>query len=526
LVELKGVSKTYRENGVRALSEVDFSLKRGEIHAIVGENGAGKSTLMHILGGFARPDSGKILLNGKPLHFPAPAAALRAGIGMVRQRPSLVEHFSVWENCALGAAITRKTTGTVTDSGGFFFSRKKAHDAAGALAAKLDFHLSLDAKAGTLSLADQKKTAVLSLVMHGAAFFIFDEPFACLRRDEKDEMRRLFFSLRDEGKGVAVIAHEIREMLPVSDRVTVLRKGRVMLAGEPGGWGEARVIEAMFGKIVDAPEKKAQPEQQAFADSTVAALSVKNLSVDRPPFYPLKDISLEIRRGEIVGIAGVRESGIETLELVLAGLLKPTSGVIETPTVGVFQTETGSPQHNTWQERPRFAYIGMGGTAEAFAPTLSVRDNLILHEHRIYTNKYGVLDGKALSGFAESLVHKAGLSVPLAAPFSSLSGGMQTRIIAEREMAAGADVLLLSDPTSGLDLQALGALLAKVRMFANKGGAVLLFFGGTSVPEHGTDGITENHELGEVCDRVFFINGGRILSPKTAQTTAKERHDV
>jgi simple sugar transport system ATP-binding protein len=187
-IALQQIAKTYRENGVQALSGVDFVLKPGELHTVAGENGAGKSTLMHILGGFIKPDAGKILLDGKPQHFSAPAAALRAGIGMVRQRPALVEDFSVWENGVLGRAA-----GT---GGGFFFNRKKARDAAAALSAKLGFRLPLDAKAGELTLAGQKKTAVLSLVMHGASFFIFDEPLAYLRRDEKDEMRELFLSLR------------------------------------------------------------------------------------------------------------------------------------------------------------------------------------------------------------------------------------------------------------------------------------------------------------------------------------------
>jgi ABC-type uncharacterized transport system ATPase subunit len=149
LVELQHISKTYRENGVRALSEVDFALKTGELHTVAGENGAGKSTLMHIMGGFIRPDSGKILVDGKPRHFRTSAAALRAGIGMVRQRPSLVEHFSVWENCALGSAMK--------DGGGFFFDRKKAREAAGALIEKLAFRLPLDMEAGRLSLSGQKK---------------------------------------------------------------------------------------------------------------------------------------------------------------------------------------------------------------------------------------------------------------------------------------------------------------------------------------------------------------------------------
>jgi simple sugar transport system ATP-binding protein len=519
LVELRQIVKTYRENGVHALSGVDFVLKPGELHTVAGENGAGKSTLMHILGGFIKPDSGKILLNGKQQHFSVPAAALRAGIGMVRQRPALAEQFSVWENCALG-----KAAGT---SGGFFFNRKKAREAAMALVAKLGFQLPIDTKAGELTLAGQKKTAVLSLVMHGASFFIFDEPLAYLRRDEKDEMRELFLSLRNTGRGVAVIAHEIQEMFPISDRITVLRNGRVVLNGEQNLLDEAQVVEAMFGKLANTTDikKKTQPL------SGDNVLSVENLRVndyrgDYPGFYPLENINLEVRRGEIVGIAGARESGVGTLERTLAGFIKPGGGSVTIH--GVSQPETAGT--NRGQGGGRFAYIGLGNNSGAFAPSLSVRDNLILHEHRKRTNARGFLGRKSLSDFAVSLVAGAGLSVPVAAPVSSLSGGMLARIIAERELAKDADVLLLSDPSAGLDLQALNALFIKIRMYADAGGGVLLFLGGVSFDRtidetvnrtinqtggaafHKPGNLSGTHELAEICDRVYFIENGRIVS--------------
>jgi simple sugar transport system ATP-binding protein len=531
VIELRDITKTYRENGVRALSGVDFSLEPGEIHTVAGENGAGKSTLMHVLGGYLKPDSGKILVNGQPRHFPLPASALRAGIGMVRQRPSLVDTFSVWENCALGV--------TMKSGGDFFFDRRKARDATGAMIEKLGFRLPLDAKAGTLTLAGQKKTAVLSLVMRGASYFIFDEPFAYLRHDEKDEMRSLFLSLRNEEKGVAVIAHEIREILPVSDRVTVLRNGRVALAGDKSEVDEARVIRAMFADSTDTPPVAARTAPSARTTETApsdggnkrkeangrgetgkkngkneTALSVRNLCVNQLPFYPLEHISLEARRGEITGIAGMRESGVETLELALAGLLEPEGGSIE----------AAAPLNG--RNEARTAYIGLGGSAEAFAPSLSVRDNLILHEHQARTggrnhgrgwhsngwNNLGFLDTKALAAFATSLVEKAGLSasVSIAAPASSLSGGMLARIIVERELAKDADVLLLSDPSAGLDLRALNTLLQKIRAFADSGGAVILFLSGVSPHETGNPSGT--HELAGLCDRLYALESGRLYA--------------
>jgi simple sugar transport system ATP-binding protein len=470
LIELQNIAKTYRENGVAALSGVDFSLREGEIHAVVGENGAGKSTLMHVLGGFIKPDTGRITVNGKTRRFLVPASALRAGIGMIRQRPALVEAFTVWENCALGSAMR---------GGGFFLNRKAMRETVGAAIASLGFNLPLDAKAGRLTLAGQKKTAALSLVMHGAAFYIFDEPFAHLGRGEKEEMTRLFFSLRDAGKGVAVIAHEIREILPVSNRVTVLRHGRVALTGTRKSLNEARIVEAMFGKTAK-PRPAASLEP---GDGAAAAIEVKHLFVNHPLFHPLTDICFEARRGEIIGITGVREAGVETLEYTLAGFVRPESGAIEAAD----------------KNPARFAYIGPGlnGVAEPFAPALSIRDNLILHAHRRYTRKSGFLDTKALAAFAAALVGKAGIPAAVTAPASSLSGGMLARVIAERELARGADVLLLSDPEAGLDVQALYALMEKIRAFTGRGGAAVLFLGGG-------DG------LFPLCSRVFHLENGRI----------------
>jgi simple sugar transport system ATP-binding protein len=419
--------------------------------------------------------------------------------------------------------------------GGFFFNRKKAREAVAALAAKLGFRLPLDIKAGELTLAGQKKAAVLSLVMRGASFFIFDEPLAYLRRDEKDEMRELFLSLRSAGKGVAVIAHEIGEVFPVSDRITVLRNGRVVLSGEQNRLDEARVVNAMFGKPARTGGISGVTRKKPESLSGGSVLSVSHLRVaGYPAFYPLEDITLEVRRGEIAGIAGARESGVETLERTLAGFIEPDGGSVMVHGAA-FQPEHTDTGANRGQGGGRFAYIGLGSNSGAFAPSLSVRDNLILHEHRKRTNSRGFLDRKALSAFAASLVAGAGLSVSPAAPVSSLSGGMLARIIAARELAKDSGLLLLSDPSAGLDLQALGALLLKIRAYADAGGGVLLFLGGVpfdyitkpgGVDPDETGSLAGTHELAEICDRVYFIENGRIVSPEPGKPAPKEPRSV
>lgn len=483
MIELNAVSKTYRENGIRALCGVDFSLKAGEIHAVLGENGAGKSTLMHILSGFIRPDAGRMVLNGKERRFASPSAALRAGIGMVRQRPALLESWSVWENCA---CIGR---------GGLFFNRARARAACALVADKLGFQLPLDAKAGALTAAGQKKTAVVALVVHGAAFFVFDEPFAGLSLDERQDMARLLVSLKRQGKGVAVIAHEIEEIFQIAGRFTVLRKGRVALAGDKESLDEAGVVKAMFGKELSGHPRRGAARSRPSGGE--AALSVNDVCVNRPPFYPLEHISFQARRGEITGIAGIKEDGVQTLVLTLAGFIEPSGGFV------TYRTRQGAARlNNTGGD---FAYMGPGffGDVKPFAPELSIRDNLALYAHRNYVDRRGVLDAKGLSAFAASLVDRAGVAASVAAPASSLSGGMLARVIAERELAKGAEILLLSEPSAGLDLRAEDALFLKIRDFRDSGGAVLLFSGG--------------REAEWMCDTIVFIEHGRMAGVKRCQ---------
>ncbi|MDR3161283.1 MAG: ATP-binding cassette domain-containing protein, partial [Spirochaetaceae bacterium] len=216
MVELKGIGKYFSSNGVQALDRADFDLLPGEIHALVGENGAGKSTLMHIMAGYLKPGAGTVCLDGRERNFRSPADALASGIGMVRQHPSLVPGFAVWEDCVLGGE----------PRAGPFLNRKAARNLVRRLSDRWGFGLPIDRPTDTLTVSLRQKAAILALLLRKAAYLIFDEPTAVLTPGETAGLFALFSQLRSDGKGIVLISHKLEETLSLADRVTVLRKGR------------------------------------------------------------------------------------------------------------------------------------------------------------------------------------------------------------------------------------------------------------------------------------------------------------
>ena len=216
MVEMKGIGKYFSSNGVQALEHAEFELLPGEIHALAGENGAGKSTLMHIMAGYLKPGAGTLRLDGKERRFRSPADALAAGIGMVRQHPSLVPGFAVWEDCVLGGEPRV----------GPFLNRKAARNLVRRISERWGFDLPIDRPTDTLTVSLRQKAAILALLLRNAAYLVFDEPTAVLTPGETEGLFSLFSQLRAGGKGIVLISHKLEEILSLADRVTVLRKGR------------------------------------------------------------------------------------------------------------------------------------------------------------------------------------------------------------------------------------------------------------------------------------------------------------
>jgi simple sugar transport system ATP-binding protein len=487
MVLLHHIKKRFAANGVQALDGAEFELRDGEIHALAGENGAGKSTLMQILAGFFKADEGIILLDGQERKFSSPAKALAAGIGMVRQHPRLVPEFSVWENCILGS------------EGGFRIAGRRHLKEVAALDEKWRFNLPLEKTAAELTVSEGQKAAILALLRRNVRYFIFDEPTAVLSPAEAENLFALFQALRDDGKGVILITHKLGEIATYADRVTVLRGGKTAAVLDEDEIDETKLSELIFGTREKFPTKNTNETKltKKFTENELV-LELKNFSVNVAGRPLIRGVDLAVRRGEIVGIAGVRDSGLETLELAAAGFL-PSSGTLAVNGSALADRLRGEAGCIAAFRAAGGAYLG---TADETIAPLSVRDILIIHAHRRF-QKWGILDSKKLAAWSKRLIKGAGIEERSAAdgsdlvPASSFSGGQLQKILFIRELAEKTPLLILAEPGRGLDRKSRGKLARLLRGRADEGAGILLFS-------------TDNDELLAVCDEVHILRNGRF----------------
>jgi simple sugar transport system ATP-binding protein len=475
MVELRHIQKIFASNGVAALDNAEFDLRDGEIHALLGENGAGKSTLMHIMAGYLKPGAGRILINGKEQHFRAPVDALAAGIGMVRQHPRMTPGFAVWEDCILGAEPHRM--GVV--------NRRKARHMVRGLSERWGFDLPIDKTVDALTISQRQKAAVLALLFRGESagaarvgFFIFDEVTAALSPTETGALMRLFCRLKAEGKGVVIISHKLEETAGIADRVSVLRRGRTVATAAASSLDVETIGALMFGtdreKAADSVAAPVKPAAQAA--STAAApsgLRVQGLALEAPGRPFIRNVAIDLPLGKIVGIAGVRDSGLETLELGITGFLAPVAGKIMLKGRGI-----GGKGPRAFRDAGG-SYISADRAGTSLAPELRLRDNIIIHLHRRsrrgFWGALGIMDRGFIGKEIRNIMAAAGVAGNPRDPAASLSGGMQQRIILEREFAENAAILVLAEPGWGLDLSSRERLNAQLRAQAAKGKGALLF---------------------------------------------------
>jgi simple sugar transport system ATP-binding protein len=513
VVQLVHITKRFPANGVHALDNADFNLREGEIHALVGENGAGKSTLMHILAGSLPLSSGRIIINNAERGFKSPKDALNNGIGMVRQHPSLVSDLTVWENCALGA------------ENGFFvrpaLQRKQARDLCG----QWGFDLPLDRRAGGLSVSQRQYAAILNLLLRRCRILIFDEVTAVISRAEAERLFTLFTTLKRRGFSLIIISHKLDEVLSFADRITVLRAGKTVAALKAKNADVKTLNGLMFGETSHAdasPDAGEQPAYEISPRSKTAqsgrnarsvVLSVKNLTVKAPGKPFVRAIDMEIRSNSITGIAGVRDSGLETLELALAGLLPITSGDITLNNTRLSSEKRGKAP--ALFRNAGMAYLNADRTNACLAINLSVWDNLVVHAHRRQPSRSFFLDKPFLDSWAQKIMARAGFSRSTRETASSFSGGQLQKLLLERELAeldaqaspppASSDaaanraaeresLLILSEPGWGLDAQARKVLAEKLRSIARRH-SILLFS-------------TDIDDLLEVSDEILVLNNG------------------
>ena len=477
VLEARNITKRFP--GILANEDVDFDLRDGEVHCLLGENGAGKSTLVNVIFGLYQPDVGEIYVNGEPVSFRSSSDAIKAGIGMVHQHFQLIPVFTVAENIVLGNE-TRKGLTLDLD-----IARRRIRE----LGDQYGLRVDPDAKVEELSVGEQQRVELVKALYRNAEILILDEPTAVLTPAEVDEFFGVVRSLIHQQKSIIFITHKLREVLAVADRITVLRRGRVVGTADPSTSTPQSLASLMVGREVILSIDKTP------ANPGAARLQVRDLSVlDDRGIETVSGFNLDVRAGEIVGIAGVEGNGQRELVEALAGMRPPRAGRIEVD--GVDMTNAGPRQIS----EHGVAHVPEDRTKHGVIGAFSVADNLVLNTYyRAPFARRGVRQLRAIDKQAEELVNNYDIRTPgIHGPVDHLSGGNQQKVIVARELTGSVKVLLVAQPTRGLDVGSIEFIHRRIVAMRDEGTAVLLVS-------------AELDEIYTLSDRIAVIYRGRLV---------------
>jgi ABC-type uncharacterized transport system ATPase subunit len=483
IVSMAGIDKRF--GTVQANDKVKLTLYPGEIHAVLGENGAGKTTLMNILSGMYQPDGGSITLDGKPVTIGSPSEALALGIGTVYQHFTLVPNLSVIENVMLGT----KT--------GFVLNLSRGEQQLRELLAGFELHTDPNTEVRHLSIGQRQRVEIVKVLFRGTRVLLLDEPTSVLTPSEVEGLFRILRRLREEGVSVVIITHKLEEALDVSDRVTILRGGKnvgelgpaeIAAAGRAGA--RQKIVETMFGGMPAAAETF---QQHVATGKTLLDLDGVSALGDRGEIA-IRNLSLQLRAGEIYGIAGVDGNGQKELGEIIAGQRKTTSGRLTLD--GTDYTNKGVATLS----RAGVGYITDDRMGEGVVPGMSVAQNAALKTiNRSPFSKGFWLDRKAIEANADTLIEQFSVKTPSAdTRITLLSGGNIQKLLLARELAMNPRVIVCNKPTYGLDLKTAQFVLHTLRQEADSGKAVLLIS-------------SELDEILEISDRIGVIYNGEIV---------------
>ena len=474
---MRGIVKQYPL--VRAIDGADFTVEQGEIHSLLGENGAGKSTLMKILYGMTTPTAGEVRVFGKPVAITRPAQAIALGIGMVHQHFMLTPVMTVAENVVIGSEPVR----------GVFFDRKKAEAQVAAMIDEYNFHISATAKVETLSVGEQQRVEILKALYRGADLLILDEPTAVLTPQEVEDLFRVMRQLKAAGKSIIIITHKLKETMEIADRVSVLRQGRMIESGIPvANTNMNELAQMMVGRDVElsVTRRAEQVGEENF--------SVRGLSLTERGVPILRDVCLSLRKGEILGIAGIEGNGQTELIEVLTGLRRPDH-------MELFKD--GKPLSGN---AAAFLAAGVGHVPEdrmtrGLVLEMSIEDNLILGYHRRPAfARRGLRLASAIRRFAEQERTEFAIKAPnLQERCSALSGGNQQKVVIARVFSENPDVIIVAQPTRGVDVGAMEYIHHRLLDLRDGGKSILLIS-------------ADLDEVRSLSDRLAVIYGGRIVA--------------
>jgi ABC-type uncharacterized transport system ATPase subunit len=490
LIEATDIVKIY-PNGVLANDGVRLSVEKGEIHALVGENGAGKSTLMKVLYGLENPTSGSIRLRDHEVEIPNPQVAIELGIGMVHQNFMLVNSFSIAENIALGREATQ--------AGGLALDRQKAIRDTQALSKQYGLFVEPNARVDTVPVGMRQRVEILKALYRGAEILILDEPTAVLTPRETQDLFRAVRNLVDDGKTVIFITHKLREVMEISDRVTVMRDARTVGTVNTSETNEAELARMMVGREVfmqvdKPPVKRGQP-----------VLTVHGLSyINETGRTLLHDATFNVYEAEILGIAGVEGNGQTELVEVLTGLRPASAGeahVDARPVLG----------HGPRKVREaHVAHIPEDRLTNGVAMTASIGDNLIVDRYyRPPLTRMGLLDLNAIYSNSQAMIEQFNILAPSGdLPVASLSGGNMQKVVLARELSSNPRLLIAAQPTRGVDIGAIEYIHQQLVDQRTNGLAILLIS-------------ADLQEVMKLSDRIAVMYEGEIVGvfPNTPDLT-------
>lgn len=481
-VKMNGITKSFGED-FNANDSVDFNVRTGEIHALVGENGAGKSTLMNILYGMYHPDEGTISINGNKVSIHSPAEAIRLGIGMVHQHFMLVSTLSVLENIILGDEVT----------GAFdTIDLKRCRQKVKQILNSFDININLEEITGRLPVGTQQKIEILKLLYRNADILILDEPTAVLTPQEADELFKTLIELKKDGKTIILITHKLGEVIAVSDKVTVLRRGKVTGVLETSKTNKEELSELIIGeKFILQDTKTTLPTDKIILE--VSGLTIKN----ERSFHAVRDVSFGISAGEILGIAGVEGNGQTELVEAICGLRRIESGSIKI-------------NGNAIAGRTEIAHIPANRHKHGMVAEYNLSENILLgREKEERFSSRLLLKKKEIDSYTDKVIAEYDIRPQdHNTLIAGLSGGNQQKLVAAREMSKQTDVIVISHPARGLDIKAANFVHKTILEESKKGKAILLVTSDLS-------------ELLELSDRIAVMYNGKFNAMLDANRTNK-----
>ena len=491
VIEMRGITKIFP--GIIANDHINLALKKGEIHALLGENGAGKSTLMSVLFGLYQPEEGQIFHNGKEVKVTDPNVATSLGIGMVHQHFKLVECFSVMDNIILGNEDTSMG----------FIQKKKAREKVKKLSDTYGLHVDLDAKVSDITVGMQQRTEILKMLYRDNDILIFDEPTAVLTPQEIEELMQIMRNLKNEGKSILFISHKLNEIMAISDRCTILRKGKYIGTVNIKDTNKEELSSMMVGRdvkfAVDKTPAKPGKTVLKVQDLVVKSKLHKKNAVD--------GVSIHVNAGEIVCIAGIDGNGQTEFVHALTGLDKVESGEV------IFMDEDITKKSIHYKNTHGFSHIPEDRHKHGLILDFTLEQNMVLQRYMESDfRKNGFIRFKEVRDYANKLIEeydvRSGQGPTTIA--RSMSGGNQQKAICAREMDREHDLLIAVQPTRGLDVGAIEAIHTKIVKKRDEGAAILLVS-------------LELDEVMNLSDRIYVMYEGKIvgeLDPK--KTTVQE----